>query len=127
MDIHSVGNVGKITTSYEKTLAADTTNKVQSTSQPAPVTKEAVGETASVQDVKVDKDKLNKEIEGLNKWLQASSTHLKFQLHDKLNEYYVEVIDDQTNQVIREIPSKKMMDMVAQMHEMIGILIDEKR
>lgn len=127
MDINSVGNVGKIKTAYEKTLAADTTNKVQTTSQPALVSKDTDLENTPAQEHKVDKDKLNKELDGLNKWLQSTNTHLKFQLHDQLNEYYVEVIDDKTNEVIREIPSKKMMDMVAQMHKMIGLLVDEKR
>lgn len=70
---------------------------------------------------------LEQEIAGINKWLQSTSSHVKFTLHEDLNEYYVQVINDQTNEVIREIPSKKVMDMVAKMHEMIGILVDEKR
>ncbi|MGD8190278.1 flagellar protein FlaG [Brevibacillus ginsengisoli] len=127
MDINSVGNVGRITTAYEKTLASDTTNKAQTSYQPAPVSKSTGSDVADAQETKVDKDRLKKELDGLNKWLQFSNTHLKFQLHDELKEYYVEVVDDQTNEVIREIPSKKMMDMVAQMHKMIGILVDEKR
>ncbi|MFA4133361.1 MULTISPECIES: flagellar protein FlaG [unclassified Brevibacillus] len=73
------------------------------------------------------KSDLQNEIAGINKWLQSTNTHVKFTLHEDLNEYYVQVINDQTNEVIREIPSKKMMDMVAKMHEMIGILVDEKR
>ncbi|WP_312109726.1 flagellar protein FlaG [Brevibacillus reuszeri] len=70
---------------------------------------------------------LRNEIAGINKWLQSTNTHVKFTLHEDLNEYYVQVINDQTNEVIREIPSKKMMDMVAKMHEMVGLLVDEKR
>ncbi|KNB72117.1 hypothetical protein ADS79_24485 [Brevibacillus reuszeri] len=70
---------------------------------------------------------LEREIESLNKFMQSSTTHLKFTLHDKLNEYYVQIISDHDNTVVREIPSKKMMDMVAQMQEMIGLLVDEKR
>ncbi|QDS37401.1 flagellar protein FlaG [Brevibacillus brevis] len=73
------------------------------------------------------KSDLQNEIAGINKWLQSTNTHVKFTLHEDLNEYYVQVINDQTNEVIREIPSKKMMDMVAKMHEMIGLLVDEKR
>lgn len=75
----------------------------------------------------LSKEELSKEIDGMNKWLQATNTHVKFTLHEKLNEYYVQVINDQTMEVIREIPSKKMMDMVAKIHEMVGLLVDEKR
>ena len=46
--------------------------------------------------------------------------------HEKLNEYYVTVIDPQTDEIIREIPPKKMLDMYAAMADYIGILIDEK-
>ncbi|WP_308460931.1 flagellar protein FlaG [Brevibacillus formosus] len=70
---------------------------------------------------------LEREIESLNKFMQSSTTHLRFTLHEKLNEYYVQVVSDHDNTVVREIPSKKMMDMVAQMQEMIGLLVDEKR
>lgn len=75
----------------------------------------------------LSKAELSKEIEGMNKWLQATNTHIKFTLHEELNEYYVQIINDQTEEVIREIPSKKMMDMVAKIHEMVGLLVDEKR
>ncbi len=71
---------------------------------------------------------LEKTIEELNRWIkQSDNTHLQFRLHDKLNEYYVEVVNDVTNEVIRQIPSKKILDISAKMQEMIGLLVDEKR
>jgi len=73
------------------------------------------------------REELEKTVHTLNRWMQSNSTHLKFRLHDKLNEYYVEIVDDQTNEVIREIPSRKIMDVAAKMQEMIGLLVDEKR
>lgn len=81
----------------------------------------------SMPERKFSKQEVEGEIRGINKWLQSTNTHLKFTLHEKLNDYYVQVINDQTNEVIREIPSKKVMDFAAKMHEMIGLLIDEKR
>lgn len=76
---------------------------------------------------KYSRNEMEEEVDALNKWLQSSGTHLKFTLHDKLNEYYVQVINDETNEVIREIPSKKVMDIAAKMREMIGLLVDERR
>lgn len=76
---------------------------------------------------KLSKADMERQVDSLNKFMQSSSTHLKFTLHEKLNEYYVQIVSDTDNTVVREIPSKKMMDMVAQMHEMIGLLVDEKR
>lgn len=76
---------------------------------------------------KISKADMERQVESLNKFMQSSTTHLKFTLHEKLNEYYVQVVSDTDNTVVREIPSKKMMDMVAKMQEMIGLLVDEKR
>lgn len=72
------------------------------------------------------REELATQIEAFNNLLQANQSHVRFTLHDGLNEYYVQVVDDKTNQIIREIPSKKMMDTVAKLYEMIGLLVDHK-
>lgn len=53
-------------------------------------------------------------------------TSIKFELHDKLDRYYVSVIDKNTDEVIKEIPPKKMLDMYAAMAEFMGFIVDEK-
>lgn len=72
------------------------------------------------------KAELNKELSHLNKWLESKDSHLQFVLHEKLNEYYVQIVNDQTNEVIREIPSKKIMDIVANFYEKLGFIMDKK-
>jgi flagellar protein FlaG len=72
------------------------------------------------------KEKLEKVIEGMNKFVSASNTHLKFELHEKLKEYYVKIVDDKTNEVVKEIPSKKMLDMYAAMTDFLGLIMDKK-
>ena len=73
-----------------------------------------------------DKAKLEKVVDSMNEFVSASNTHLKFEFHDKLNEYYVTVVDDSTQEVVKEIPSKKMLDMYAAMTEFLGIMVDKK-
>ncbi|WP_019123268.1 flagellar protein FlaG [Brevibacillus massiliensis] len=119
MDIHSVNQTGKISSSYQAERPIAT-----SSGEPIPF-QEASGEPSP--EGNTSKKEVEKAVDSLNKWLQTGSTHLKFTLHEKLNEYYVEIVDDQTQEVIREVPPKKILDMVAKMHEMIGILVDEKR
>jgi flagellar protein FlaG len=62
----------------------------------------------------------------LNDFIEPLRTNLKFELHDELNEYYVTVVDPNTNEVIKEIPSKKILDMYAAMGEYMGFLVDKK-
>jgi flagellar protein FlaG len=74
----------------------------------------------------VTKEKLEKVIQGMNEFLQASNTHLKFEFHEGLQEYYVTIVDDLNHEVIKEIPSKKLLDMHAAMAEFIGLMVDKK-
>jgi flagellar protein FlaG len=76
--------------------------------------------------LKVPKEKLEGVVEGLNKYLQQSQTSLKFQYHEKLQEYYVTLVDEKTKEVVREIPPKKMLDFYAAMTEFLGLIVDKK-
>ncbi|WJY26091.1 flagellar protein FlaG [Sporosarcina trichiuri] len=62
----------------------------------------------------------------MNKFLESVDTQLRFKMHDELHEYYVTIVDSKTDEVIREIPSKKLMDMHAEMKKFLGLLIDRK-
>jgi flagellar protein FlaG len=62
----------------------------------------------------------------INKVLEGSGSHLQYEKHDVLNQMIIKVIDNNTNEVITEIPSKKILDMVAKMCEMAGILMYKK-
>jgi flagellar protein FlaG len=76
--------------------------------------------------VNVSEEKLREVVTGLNDFLNPTQTSLKFELHDKLNEYYVTIVDDATKEVVREIPSKKLLDMYATMTEIVGFIVDKK-
>lgn len=70
-------------------------------------------------------EKAKKMTETLNKFLETSNTQLRFKFHDELKEYYVTVVNSK-DEVIREIPSKKLMDIFAAMQDFLGILVDRK-
>ena len=74
----------------------------------------------------VNKETMEEVVKGINDFLQPVHTSIKFVLHDKLNDYYVTVVDDATNEVIKEIPSKKLLDTYASMMEFVGLLVDKK-
>jgi len=65
-------------------------------------------------------------VDAINDFLNPVYTSLKFELYDKLNEYYVQVVNVNTQEVIREIPPKKLLDVYAAMAEYIGLIVDEK-
>ncbi len=67
-----------------------------------------------------------KAVQGLNDFLKPTNSHLKFEFHEDLGEYYVTVVDEVTKEVIKEIPSKKLLDSYAAMTEFIGLMVDRK-
>lgn len=64
--------------------------------------------------------------DAMNQFLASIDIELRFQFHDQLNEYYVTIVDSKTNEVVREVPPKKMMDMYAAMKDFIGLFVDKK-
>ena len=56
-----------------------------------------------------------------------SYRHMEYTYHDRSGEYFVKIIDDQTKEVIREIPPQKLLDIYASMKEIAGLLFDERR
>ncbi|KAB7706505.1 flagellar protein FlaG [Bacillus aerolatus] len=107
-------------------------DRVKSLIQPVNQTgqvKAAVEQQANYSDTaqrQPDKSEMEKVVRGMNDFLKPSNTHLKFEFHDELEEYYVTMVDDITHEVIREIPSKKLLDMYAAMTEYLGVLVDKK-
>ncbi len=65
-------------------------------------------------------------IEKANKAIMGANTKFEFSIHEKTKEIMVKVIDADTHEVIREIPPEKILDMVAKMWEMAGIIVDER-
>lgn len=75
---------------------------------------------------KPTKESLEKVIDAMNDMLKPAHTSSKFVLHEKLNDYYVQVVDEVTQEVLKEIPNKKFLDMYADMIDFMGIFVDKK-
>lgn len=70
---------------------------------------------------------IKRAVDKLNKFLQGEETHIEYERHDKLkNEFIIKIINNDTKEVIKEIPPKKILDMVAEMCKIAGIIVDEK-
>lgn len=54
-------------------------------------------------------------------------TRCEYSYHKETNRVSIKVLDADTDEVIREIPPEKSLDMLQKMWEMAGILVDERR
>jgi flagellar protein FlaG len=72
-------------------------------------------------------EKLAREaIERANRALIDSDRKFEITIHEKTRDVMVKVVNTRTNETIREIPPKKIVDLVVRLCEMAGILFDEK-
>jgi flagellar protein FlaG len=71
-------------------------------------------------------DKAMQVTDSMNTFLESANTQLRFKFHEKLNEYYVTIVDSKTDEIIREIPSKKLLDIHAEMREFVGLFVNRK-
>ncbi|HOV79647.1 MAG TPA: flagellar protein FlaG [Bacillota bacterium] len=87
---------------------------------------------AAVEDALLRKEQnaSRKELEqAVDKMQQAVSIfnkHFKFNIHEKTHRVIVQVIDSRTNEVVNEIPPEKILDMVADLQNLVGVIIDKK-
>lgn len=100
-----------------------------------PENKEKLDETAKLTEAnkeykeknkEEDRDLLGNHVESLNKMMEAKYTTLKFNLHEDTNRFYVQVVDQISSKVVREIPQKEFLDMISKMMDYMGLLVDKK-
>lgn len=134
MDIENVSKAGGFDSSEgakAKVHKVDTANTNVSKSQS--VTSD-VRENANSAEDKGENDKTGKHqpseatiidaVSSANRKMER--TRCEYSYHEETNRVSIKVFNADTDEVIREIPPEKSLDMLQKMWEMAGILIDEK-
>lgn len=62
----------------------------------------------------------------INRMLEDARRRLKFHVHEQTGRIWVQVIDLDTREVIKEIPPERYLDLVARIWELVGLLVDER-
>lgn len=72
----------------------------------------------------VETDKIKKALEKMN--VQLPNAEAKFGIHEATNRVMIKLVDKDTQEVIKEFPPEKTLDMLAKCMEIAGVLVDEK-
>lgn len=64
--------------------------------------------------------------EEMNKFMERLNTDIHFTLHEKTERLMLQVVDRKNGEIIKEIPSEEMLDMLAKISEYVGVLLDKK-
>ncbi len=72
-------------------------------------------------------EKIRKSVEELNRKMKHQHVKAQFGFHEDTNRVTIKIVDKDTNEVIREVPPEKTLDMIAKAWELAGLMVDEKR
>lgn len=75
----------------------------------------------------VSKEKIENALRDINTKIRPTHTECQFSYHEATKRISIKVLDQESGEVIREIPPEKTLDMIAKTLELAGILVDEKR
>lgn len=85
-------------------------------------TRSSESREATTQDTELLKDVL----QVAERHFQIRNVGLEFEVHDATGRLKVTVLDSDTGKIIREVPPQQVLDMVAKLDEMMGILFEQK-
>ena len=60
----------------------------------------------------------------MNEFMEHTQRNSKFIFHSDLERYYVEVVDAQSQEVIKEVPPKELLDAYYEMQKLAGKIFD---
>ncbi len=90
-------------------------------------------ETASMQQeemeaakIQVSRESLQEAVNSLNSAVSLLNHRLTFKIDDSTGRLTARVIDNSTNEVIREIPPERVLVFVKRFQEFLGLLMDEQ-
>jgi len=125
--------------SVDRSFAVKTINNQDKQAAQAPIDNQTTGKSGylkelpknfkttdpkSLEQITIGELQLLQAIERANATLRGVNTSFKFSIHEETREIMVQVINNETQEVIREIPPEKVLDMVAKMWELAGIIVD---
>lgn len=70
-------------------------------------------------------EQIKKAVEQMNRKMMNSE--VLFGIHEETNRVTIKIVDKESKEVIKELPPKKTLDMIAKAWELAGLLVDEKR
>lgn len=132
MYVEPVRNVVPVST-VPKTQSVSTGNVIQMVSKDGETEQNTVKEMVQKKNVErptvadlqsAESEKIKETIEKIT--AQLPNSEAKFGIHEATNRVTIKLVDKDTQEVIKEIPPEKTLDMIAKCMEIAGVLVDEK-
>ena len=73
-----------------------------------------------------NREGLEEAVEETNRMVFKDNNKFEFKVHERTGRMMVKLVDQDTKEVIKEIPPEKILDLVASIWDLVGILVDER-
>ncbi len=120
-EISSVGQVAAEYNPYIGSVVTEESNIAHSQEQ---AQKKSFAE--KIDDGNVDKNAVKLQTEELNQVVDLFNHELRFEIDDRLGKVIVKIIDKETGETIRQIPPEDMLNIMARIDEVLGMMFDER-
>lgn len=71
------------------------------------------------------REQVNQAVEAINKTIQSASQNLEFSVDGDTSGVVVKVVDQQTKQVLRQIPTEEALEIAKSLDKLQGLLIKQ--
>ena len=71
-------------------------------------------------------EEMEEMVEQLNETVRAFDQRLSFELHEETDRWMIEVWDRENEEVIKEIPPEDVLNVVAHIQNVLGVLLDRR-
>lgn len=78
------------------------------------------------EEIVIPKEKVQKAVNAINEFMTMQNHNSKFVMHEGLDRYFVQIVDSKTEEIIREVPPRKLLDAFYTMQKFLGMIVDEK-
>lgn len=72
-------------------------------------------------------EQLENAVNKVNNHLLGINAQFQYRIHEGTERVMVKLVDMETNDVIKEIPPEKMLDIVAEIWKRVGLVIDHQK
>ena len=103
-----------------ETASAGTTGAQESVSPPPPPQVEAPSQPP------LSSEAVQQAARQINHFLQSSNSNLQFSVDSESHDVIVRVVDSETKEVIRQIPSEEMVAISHKLDQLSGLLLQQK-
>ncbi|BDR87049.1 flagellar protein FlaG [Clostridium tetani] len=71
-------------------------------------------------------DEAKKAADKLNKLFEDKSTYVEYEVYGKSKSITIKILNNKTKEIVKEIPPRKLIDMVDKLCELAGIFVDKR-